>query len=300
MESTRLPAMIAAATGLAVALAGAIAPAPPSPFAVAVAEGEIVARVNGAPIARDALAHAVARAGADPRRALPAPPGAGLALDRLVEEELLVQRAFEMGFVESDRAVRKALARAAIDDALAEAEAREPSEAALRAFHAENEALFGTPRRARVRSIRFADAGGASAAAASDTAERRAETAAAAIREGIPFEEAARRFGDEPGLPVPDALLPEAALRRHLGPVLADAALALPPGGVSEPLRAADGLVLLQLAESRPAAAAPFEAVREAVRAAYARRADEETVDALLVRLRDRARIELAPDAPRP
>jgi len=290
----RLFALAAAAGGLALALAGAVAPAPGSPFVAPVPARDVVARVNGVPLSRAALERLVAREGSGPASA---PPPPELALQRLVEEELLVQRAFEVGLVESDRAVRKALVRAALDAAADAARSAPPDEAVLRAFHAANAGLFVRPRRARVRAIRFAR--GANGAGA-DTALRRAEEAARAIRSGLAFEEAARRFGDAPGLPLPDALLPEAALRRQLGPTLAEAALTLPPGGVSPPLSVAGDAVLLQLAELEPAAPAPFEAVRGEVAAAYARRADEEAAAALLARLRARARIELADEEPVP
>ena len=289
MRVPRPAQSIAAAAGLAIALSGAIAPAPRG----ADESGAVVACVNGAPIREAALERALGR-----RRAPqgdPADPLLRAALiDRLVDEELLVQRAAEVGLVLSDRGVRKALARAAIDEAVGDAAARAPSERELRAFHAVNAGLFSLPRRVRVRAISF------DASVDPDAAMRRAREAAAAIARGLAFDAAAARFGDHPGLPLPDALLPEAALLRQLGPSISEAALVLAAGGVSAPIRVGASVHLLQLAEIEPERAQPFERVSAQVAAELARRRGDEALEALLARLHAQARIARAPDRPQP
>jgi len=271
------------------AVSGAIVPAPRG----ADESGAVVACVNGAPIHEAALERALGRRQAsqgDPAdRALRA-----ALIDRLVDEELLVQRAAEMGLVLSDRGVRKALARAAIDEAVRDASARAPSERELRSFHAANAGLFSLRRRVRVRAISF------DASADPDAAMRRAQESAAAIAGGLAFDAAAARFGDHPGLPLPDALLPEAALLRQLGPSLAETALALAAGGVSPPIRVGASVYLLQLAEVEPDRAQPFELARAQVAAELVRRRGDEALASLLARLHAQARIARAPDRPQP
>jgi parvulin-like peptidyl-prolyl isomerase len=281
---SRIPSLAAAAVGLVLALSGALASRVDSP-----PDGDAAAIVNDVAVPRASLERARVRlagdGGAESRDAV---------LARLVDEELLVQRALEIGLVDADAAVRKALVRAAIDAALREAADRAPSEDALRALHAASSALFARPRRVRVRAISFRDA------PVSDTSERRAAEAVTAIAGGLAFGDAAERFGDRPGLPLPDDPLPEAALRRALGPTLADAALALPPGGVSTPVRAGGGVHLLTLVEEQPARPVPFDEVRERVAAEWRRREGEAALASLLSRLRAQARIVRAADAPRP
>jgi hypothetical protein len=275
---------VAAACGLALALAGAVT-VRGSDGAVG---GDAVARVNGVPIPRSAVDRVRGQVGA----------GAGAAeavlAAGLVDEELLVQRAVEIGLVDADRDVRKALVRAAIDETLRGVADRGPTEAALRAFHAEHAALFATPRRLCVRSISFGTREGA------DAAVRRAEAAAAAVAAGLSFAEADTRYGDRPGLPVPDDVLPEPVLRRVLGPTLTDAVRMLPPGTVSAPVRSGDAVHLLQVVKEEPARPASFEAARAAVEAEWRRRRGQDALDALLTRLRAQARIVHAADAPRP
>jgi len=284
MRTSRVLQAVVAVGGLSLALMGALAPRAPA----SVRASEAVAFVNDVPIPRATLAAALARSGATAetaRRAL---------IANLVNEELLVQRAVEIGLLDSDRNVRKALGRAAIDMAVSENATIAPTETELRAFHANHAALFAVPRRARVRAIFFSDEYGG------DEPLRRARVAAAAIAAGMPFDEASTRFGDHPGLPLADALLPEAVLRRDLGPGLAEVVLALSPGGVSEPVHTGAGVQLLQLVANEPARATGFDDARARVEAALRRQRGDEALASRISGLRTHARIVRATDAPTP
>jgi parvulin-like peptidyl-prolyl isomerase len=287
MRVLRPAQAIAAIAGLLLALSGAIVSAPRG----ANDSGAVVACVNGAPIRAAALERALGRREAASGRA-PGPDLRAALIDRLVDEELLVQRAAEMGLVASDRGVRKALARAAIDAVLRGAAAQAPSDDELRAFHAANAALFALPRRARVRAISF------DASRDPERAMQRARAAGDAIAGGLGFEAATARFGDPAGLPLPDALLPEAALRRQLGPRLSEAALALAPGEVSAPVSVDASVHLLQLVELEPASAHGFEAARAQVAGEFVRRRGEAALAERLAQLRAQARIVRAPEPP--
>ena len=283
MRFSRGGLVAGALVGLSLALWGAVGGRLPR-FA-----SDVLVRVSGVPIRRSDVDAALARLGRD---AAADPAARSAALEGLVDEALLAQRAQETGLTESDGTVRKAMIRAVIDTETARASAAPQGDAVLRAFHAENAALFATPRLVRARTIRFSDPASPAAARA------RAERARAAIEGGLPFEEAALRFGD--AVPTPGALVPEAVLRRQLGPALASAALALAAGEVSAPVEAQGGAYLVELAEDRPGRAAAFDEVRGAVQAELARRRGDDALRALRARLRGRARIVLSPDAPRP
>lgn len=276
-----------AIAGLALAFSGALDGA--GPLLLLFRPG-VLARVEGTPIRESDLEAALERLGAG---ASLAPALRAETLERLVDEELLVQRAEALGLFESDREVRKRLVRAAIDAAVMEAGEATPGEAELRAFHAANPALFTPPTLLRVRLMHFSDPGAPAAAT------ERAERAAAAISAGMAFDEAARRFGDAEAAPLPNALLPENVLRRRLGPALAEVALALGPGERSAPVRSPAGIHLLEVAEVRPGRAAPFEEVRQQVQAELMRRRGDEALRALRARLRARANLVYAADAPR-
>lgn len=215
-------------------------------------------------------------------------------LERLVDEELLVQRALELGLVRSDRLLRNQLVAAMIAAATEGAAVGEPDEATLRAFHAERAEWFAAPGRLRARQlwVRAEPARGAAEARA------RAAEAAARLRAGAPFEAVAAVLGDPLVAPLPDAPLPPTKLVEYAGPAALAALDDAAPGAVSEPLPHAGGFQVLVLAAREDGRAPPFEEVAEQVRAEWRRRADDEALRRYLVELRGRAEIHVAGGAP--
>ncbi|RIL06076.1 MAG: hypothetical protein DCC71_07970, partial [Proteobacteria bacterium] len=222
---------LGAIAGLVAAAAGLVAPARDA----AVLPGDAIAQVNGTPLRRADYERAVEALAADRRGAL-AEDDKRHVLDRLVDEELLVQRAFELGLARSDRRVRADLVTAMIESITGEASLREPDESELRAFFEANRDYFALPGRQHVEQVFVG------AAAESDPAAlARARDAAARLRAGASAAEVQAIAGDAPVAALPAAPLPAAKLREYLGPAAAQAVAALAPGEVSEPVRAAGG-----------------------------------------------------------
>lgn len=103
------------------------------------AHGDAAAFVNGQPIARDDVERALASFGADKRAQLTR-EDRDKVLERLIEDELLAQRAVSLGLAATDPNARKVLIRGLIDSLVAAAPP--PSEAELRAFFEANADLF--------------------------------------------------------------------------------------------------------------------------------------------------------------
>jgi len=257
----------------------------------ALASGE-VARVNGVPIRADELERLVGALAADKRTPLDDSDRARV-LARLVEEELLVQRAVEIGLVDSEPGVRKALVQAVVDSVVAEAESDEPDAAVLRRFYEENRSYFGAGERLRVERLVFRADSRATA-----PGERAAE-ARRALGAGEPLAAVAQRLADEPLIALPDALLPPAKLREYLGPDRVEELLAAPEGVWSEPEESAEGVELVRVAERRDAAAEPYQEVAPRVAAEWRRRQGDLALREYLDLLRAQADILLAPGAPR-
>jgi len=266
-----------AVAGLALAGAGVIGA--PQRWS---ASGEVAALVNGTPISSAELDRAL-RALAAERREVLGPEERAHVLDRMIEEELLIQRGVEIGLLRSDRSVRAALVASMIDAAIAEASSAEPDEGELREFYSANEGYFARPGRLEVRQIFFR--------ASSDALER-AEGAWRRLEAGEAFE-VVRESGDPDLSGLPQTPLPAAKLRDYLGPSLSSAAAGLEVGGFSRPLTSSSGVHLLELVAAEPGGPAPFAEVREQVAAELRRRAGERALREYLDSLRAAADVEL-------
>ena len=102
---------------------------------------DAVAVVNGVPIRAEDYRRAVAMLAGDKRNPLTQADRVHV-LDRLIEEELLVQAAVSEGLIDHDRAVRQAITRAMLAVIVTDSASARPSREELRAFHADNAALF--------------------------------------------------------------------------------------------------------------------------------------------------------------
>lgn len=263
--------LVAGAMGLIAALFGAIG-APRVERA-----GDAAAIVNGAPIPREALARAVLALANDSRNPV-TPEREAQVLERLIEEELLVQRGIELGLAETDFAARRALVQSVLQLALAERSGAEPSEAQLRRFYRDNAGFFA-PASRFAASVVFLRSGANQA---------RIEAAREALGRGA----AAHTLGDPIAIPLPRGALAQAEWTRFIGAEAASAAVRLSPGEVSAPVVASGGVFLVRVESFAAAPAPPYERVAQQVRDEYNRRADEAAAAAYIERLKRAARVE--------
>ena len=249
-----------------------------------------VARVNDTLVRADDYTRSLDALARD-RRTGADPADRRLVLDRLIDEELLVQRGLELGLARQDARVRRDLTAAVIDAVVAEHEEEKPSDAELEAFYQHERDFFARPGRLRVRQL-WCRADGTGDAA---DAEARARAAAASLRAGEDFAAVRARLGDAEIAPIPDALLSPAKLLDHLGPTALRAALELAAGAVSDPIRSATGWHVLQVVEREAEWVPPREEIANEVLAEYRRRRGERALRAYLDGLRARAEVEIAP-----
>jgi len=253
---------------------------------------DVVARVNGVPLRGADYRRLVAGLESDLGRPADA-ERRRFVLQRMIEEELLVQRALDLGLGRLDRRVRAELTGALIASVVGEAEDVEPSGETLRRFYERHRGFFAGPGRLHVRQL-FFRAGGADG----EGARRRAERALARLRAGEPFAAVAAELGDSVLPPLPDGPLPPAKLREYVGPGAARAAAALEEGATSDPVRGAGGWRLLHLVSREPSVAPPFRAVREQVAAEWRRRRGEEALREYVAQLREDADVEVTAELP--
>jgi len=257
----------AGALGLALAVFGAIG----APRFDALGIGA-AATVDGRAIPREAALRAVEALVNDKRNPVTPADEAG-ALERLIEEEVLVQRGVELGLAETDLAARKAIVQSVLQLAVAERAGQTPSDAELRRFHAQNAAMFAAEPRVRATLVFV-----------SRRSAGRLNATEATLRAGrVPAS-------DPLALELPRAPLSPAELRTYLGGALATQALAARPNTILHS-ESEDGWRLLRIDAVEKPAAVRFEDVAVQVRAEWDRRADEAAVRAYIERLKRRARI---------
>ena len=281
----RLLLFAGAALGLALAGRGLLAP---DAATLRPGPGEF-ARVNGIPISNAELERALARIEADTR--VPRAEEARRHVrERLIDDELLVQRGVALGLAGSEPNVRKAIVSALIASVVADASSAAPAEGELEAFFAAHPGYFAAAGRVRVARIFVRDGEGADA---------RISEVLSALDGGVGPGEVSERYGDATPLALPDALLPEAKLRELLGPTQAALAFALSPGTHSAALADVGGRTVLVSLEREPGVLPDFEVVRPQVEAEWTRRAGERALAAYLELLRREAEIRISAEPPR-
>jgi hypothetical protein len=262
---------IAGLVGLAAAAMSAIGAPKASAFGVNAA-----AIVDGSPVPKEAMARAVEALRNDKRNPV-TPDDERAALERLIEEELLVQRGVALGLAETDISARKAIVQSVLQLAVAERAGIEPNERELRDFHRQNAGFFAPAARVQA-SLVFLRAGA--------DAQARVQEVSAQLRSGGK----AADLGDRQALELPAAPLGPGELRTYLGAELAADALKAKPGDVIA-VSGAEGTRLLRIDAWYAAPSPRYEDVAESVRAEWDRRADEMAVRRYLERLKRRARI---------
>ena len=279
---------IGAAGGLLLAVFGILDA--PRAARDALPEG-VVARVGDSTIRSDELARLVAGLEQDMREPV-SDEMERRVLERMIDEELLVQRAVELGLIEVDRRVRADLTSAMITSIVSDAEEREPSERELRAFLDENAEFFTTPGRLRVRQVFFrAPRAADGQSAPEDTRPARARDR---LRAGDDFATVRLELGDAEVSPLPDAKLPALKLREYLGPTALRSAMELGVGEVSEPIRSGTGIHVLQLVEQDPAYTPAFDEIPDQVENEWRRREGDRALRAYLDGLRDEFEVVIA------
>jgi parvulin-like peptidyl-prolyl isomerase len=208
-------------------------------------------------------------------------------LDRMIDEELLVQRALDLGLAQVDRRVRANLVSAMITSVTADVDADDPDADELREFFEQEQDFFTQPGRVRVGQVFFRVRG----ADGDAEVEPKAELAAQRLAAGEALERVRAELGDDEVSPIPDVPLPPQKLLEYLGPTATRQALELDVGDISEPVRSGTGYHVLKMIEREPARVPDYENVAELVRAEWARRQGDRALRGYLDDLRSQAEI---------
>jgi hypothetical protein len=212
-------------------------------------------------------------------------------LDRMIEEELLVQRALELGVAAIDRRVRGELTAGLMDSIVGEADAVEANSSEVASHFAENLDFFTRPGRLHARMIFFSSRRDDSHRDGS--AAERAVSAAQRLRAGEEWNEIEKRFGDPQISPLPNGMLPPGKIRDYVGPTILQTLEGLEVGDWSDPIEFGAGLYLASLVDRERRIVPTFEEVEGLVRQDLKRRRGDEALRRYLDDLRARNSVSI-------
>ena len=192
-------------------------------------------------------------------------------LERMIEEELLIKRAIDLGMLENNPMARGTIVQQMIKNIVAEGSRIEPQENELIEFFQENIGFFTKANRLRVRQIFFSqdDFG--------DEAFVKANDAFVRLNKGENFEEVALS-GSKSALKIPDTLMNLSKVREYIGPSLMREAQLLKPGYSSAPNKVSGGYKIIYLVDREDAIQPEYSNIRSAVLSEFLKRRDDQSL----------------------
>ena len=262
--------IVAAFLGLGGALASALGVFTPASSIV-----DAVALVNGEPVSQIEYQRAISAMQSGLKRPLTT-EDRDKALKLLIDEELMLQHALELGLARDDRLARRDLIQAVIKLATLPSENADPTDEELRKFFTQEKALFASPAIVTVKL-------------ATTDQPASAEQFIARIKAGASFDQAVSSLDLSP-VDIPDGI-PLGKLADYAGGAVRDAVYAMTPGDIAGPIETNATISFVWLIE-RSGGETKFEAVKTQVQAEWDRRREEEAFDTYVARLRKQAHIK--------
>lgn len=283
--------LLASAVGLGFAVLGIFHPAPPRD--VSAVPAGVVALVNGQPIlmsdfideTQKAIGHKFADATSAQRAAL---------LRRMVDEELLVQRALALNLPEEDTMVRQSLVDGVNSEISSGVQANPPTEADLRSYFASHQNEYASKGTMNVTDLVLHVGGFENVEQNVSQATADAAQAIYELRSGAPLDQVEQHFSMEEATKATGETL-DFAEQIYLGPKLFAAAVAMSDGQVSDPVVTSDGVHVLVMHHRVLPVPADFDSVRNNVYYDYIKAAEAKERQGVLKYLRATAKIVVAP-----
>ena len=240
------------------------------------------ARVGGAEISKEKYLLQLDGLNSDKRVPLNKEDKA-FVLERMIEEELLIQRAKDLGLFSTNTMIRGTIVQQMINMVISENSLDIVSNSELESFYKENKGFFTNADRLRLKQIYFSEEKG--------TALERAENFYLELIQGKKADQIDAE-GDKSALEIPDTLMTLAKVREYIGPSLMQVAKMLQPGEFTSPKKVIGGYKIIILLERRDASPPKFEFIRERVKSEYQKRKDDQALRDYLNKLKKRYEID--------
>ena len=207
-------------------------------------------------------------------------------LERMIEEELLIQRAKDLGMFSTNTMIRGAIVQQMINMIISENSLDIVSTSQLKEFYEANKGFFTSADRLRLKQIYFSDEKGG--------ALERAQNAYLYLVQGNNLDVIDSK-SDESALEVPNTLMTLSKVREYIGPSLMQLAKMLKPGEFTSPKKVIGGYKIIVLLERRDASPPDFKEIRDRVKSEYQKRKDDKALRDYLNKLKKWYEIDRQP-----
>ena len=203
-----------------------------------------------------------------------------MALERIIEEELLVQYAYQNGFLEADDLLRKSIVRSVVDSIAEQSISVIPNEKTLRDFYQDNLPLFTIDEQFRIVIL---------------SSQNGSDINAGKIiwQDSYNIPLLMNEIGSIKKLEISSDFISKYRLGTLIGPLLRDVVLSLKLGETSEPLETIYGYSIVTLIDKKDRVVPDFKEINEIVLQEYKRRQRETILNDLLSDLKRQSDINI-------
>ena len=203
-----------------------------------------------------------------------------MALERIIEEELLVQYAYQNGFLEADDLLRKSIVRSVVDSIAEQSISVIPNEKTLRDFYQDNLSLFTIDEQFRIVIL---------------SSQNGSDINAGKViwQDSYDIPLLMNEIRSIKKLDISSDFISKYRLGTLIGPLLRDVVLSLKLGETSEPLETIYGYSIVTLIDKKDRVVPDFKEINEIVLQEYKRRQRETILNDLLSDLKRQSDINI-------
>lgn len=201
-------------------------------------------------------------------------------LERMIEEELLIKRAIDLGMLNDNPMARGTIVQQMIKAIIAENARYEISDSELESFFQENSGFFTKSSRLRIQQIYFSNE------QLKDDSLVVAKKAYDLLKRGDDFESVSK-LGSPSALKIPNSLMTLSKVREYIGPSLMNLARELEINSFTSPIEVSGGYKIIYLIDREMASPPKFNDIKASVSSEFLKRKDDQSLRSYLENLKN-------------
>ena len=201
-------------------------------------------------------------------------------LERMIEEELLIKRAIDLGMLNDNPMARGTIVQQMIKTIIAENARYEISDSELESFFQENSGFFTKSSRLRIQQIYFSNE------QLKEDSLVVAKKAYDLLKRGDDFESVSK-LGSPSALKIPNSLMTLSKVREYIGPSLMNLARELEINSFTSPIEVSGGYKIIYLIDKEMASPPQFNDIKASVSSEFLKRKDDQSLRSYLENLKN-------------